>query len=381
MFGRNLMLAAARNVQASFFTPQLSQLSSQSLRHTSRRYMSAHKMSKKARAELAALEATRATNLKYTKEESTFNTAALLTQYDVSLANKLRVAEKIIRPKPRTPSKRHLVRIDRSDLWKGRPIRSLTFTRRRNGGRNNHGRVTTRGRGGGTRRRHRVIDYKRSILDLPATVERLEYDPNRSCHIALVKYPDNRQAYILAQQGVSPGDVLHASRRHALDLSPGNAMALKHIPIGTMISCVELQPGHGPQLARSAGVSCELISKSNAARKGFGLLKLTSGEVRLTSLDCLAVVGSMSNPLFHIRSLGKAGRKRWMGIRPISRGLARNPVDHPHGGGAGQGRCGRPSISFSGVLAKGYKTRSINKPSPFIYMTRHAARAKAKAAQ
>eukprot|EP00461_Guttulinopsis_vulgaris_P000684 UN00684 len=230
---------------------------------------------------------------------------------------------------------------------------SLTKTKKSTGGRGAYGRITTRGRGGGSRRRLRIVDMKRSILDLPGTVERLEYDPNRTADIALVKYPDGRQQYILAQQGVTPGDVIQASRREALDLIPGNAMRLRFIPVGTIISCVEVQAGHGPQIARAAGVSCELISKESSQRKNFGLLKLSSGEIRLISLDCMAVVGAMSNPLHHIRSLGKAGKRRHFGFRPVSRGLARNPVDHPHGGGAGAGRCGRPSISFSGVLAKG----------------------------
>jgi len=346
--------------------------------YTPRRYMSSGKLSNREQAAIDAAEARIAEANKKDLEENIFNKAALLTKFDVELANRLRTAEKIIRPKPVTPGKRHLVRIDRSDLYSGRPIFKLTMTKNRSGGRNAYGRITSRRRGGGSRRRLRIIDYKRSILDIPGTVERLEYDPNRSCHIALMRYPDGRQCYILAQQGVTPGDQLITSRRQGLDLSPGNAMCLRHIPIGTMVSCIELNVGHGPQLARSAGVSCELIAKETASRRNFGLIKLTSGEIRLISLDCLAVIGAMSNPLFHIRSLGKAGRKRWLGFRPVSRGLARNPVDHPHGGGAGAGRCGRPSVSFSSVLAKGYKTRPVNKPSPFIHMTRHEAKARAR---
>lgn len=303
-----------------------------------------------------------------------FDEAALLTKYDTQLAERLRTTEKIIRPTPNTPGKRHVVRIDRSELWAGRPLRVLTMTKKRHGGRNNTGRITRRGRGGGSRRRLRIVDLKRSVMDMPGVVQRLEYDPNRSAHIALIRYPDGRQTYILAQNGVTPGETVMSSRRDALDLVPGNAMRLRFIPVGTLISCVELQIGHGPQLARAAGVSCELISKESAQRQNYGLLKLSSGEIRLIHLDCLATVGSMSNPLYHIRSLGKAGKTRHMGFRPVSRGLARNPVDHPHGGGAGKGRPGRPSISFSGVLAKGYKTRPVRKPSPFIYTTRHRTR-------
>lgn len=359
-------------------TTTLPQLRLQSLQTMQARAMSSGKLSKKEKAAIDAAEAKINEELALDLSENVFNKAAMLTKFDVELAQRLRTAEKIIRPKPVTPGKRHLVRIDRSDLYSGRPIFKLTMTKNRTGGRNAYGRITSRRRGGGARRRLRIIDYKRSILDIPGTVERLEYDPNRSCHIALMRYPDGRQCYVLAQQGISPGDQIIASRREALDLSPGNAMCLRHIPIGTMVSCIELRVGHGPQVARAAGVSCELISKESASRKNFALLKFTSGEIRLVSLDCMAVIGAMSNPLYHIRSLGKAGRKRWLGIRPVSRGLARNPVDHPHGGGAGAGRCGRPSISFSSVLAKGYKTRPVNKPSPFIDVTRHEARARAR---
>ncbi len=241
---------------------------------------------------------------------------------------------------------------------------------RKKGGRNNLGRITSRRRGGGHRQRYRLVDFKRSILDVEGTVQRLEYDPNRNAHIALVRYPDGRLQYIIAPQKLKAGDSIMASRSREIEIKPGNAMPLAMMPIGTVFHCMELQPGRGAQYARSAGASCQLIEKENTGRKGHALVRITSKEQRLVPLASLAVVGEVSNPLHHIRSIGKAGRNRWLGWRPIARGLARNPVDHPHGGGGGKGRPGRPSCSPTAILAKGYKTRSPRKNGKLIVVGR-----------
>jgi len=266
-----------------------------------------------------------------------------------------RAKSKLIMYTPRTPGTRHRIDIDRSELWKGGPVMELTVGLRKHGGRNNSGKITVRHRGGGHRRRYRFIDFKRAILDQPAVVQRLEYDPNRTCHIALVAYPDGTVSYILAPEDLNIGDSIVASRTQEVDLRVGNAMPLHMMPIGTVVHNLEMAPGKGGQIARAAGTSCTLVGKNS--RPGFALVKITSREQRLIPLDCLGTIGSVSNPFHKLQKLGKAGRSRHRGIRPTVRGVAMNPVDHPMGGGEGKAHGGRPSCSPEGLKSKGLKTR------------------------
>ncbi|MBX9771220.1 MAG: 50S ribosomal protein L2 [Alphaproteobacteria bacterium] len=252
---------------------------------------------------------------------------------------------------PVTPSTRQLVQIDRSELWKGGPVKSLTEGIRKTGGRNNKGRITTRHIGGGHKRLYRKVDFKRLDHDVPATVERLEYDPGRTAFIALIKYTDGRVSYILAPQRLKVGDTVISGAR--VDVKPGNAMPLKNMPVGTIIHNVEMRVGKGGQIARSAGAYAQLVGRDN----GKAQIKITSGEVRLVPEDCMATVGAVSNPDHFNISLGKAGRKRWMGVRPTVRGVAMNPIDHPHGGGEGRTSGGRHPVTPWGKGTKGTKTR------------------------
>lgn len=270
---------------------------------------------------------------------------------------------------------RHTVLIDRSELWKGQPVKELTVGKRKTGGRNNSGKVTVRHIGGGHKQKYRIIDFKRSVHDVPGIVQRLEYDPNRSSHIALVSYPDGSLSYIIAPQDLGPGDSVEASRLREVEVKPGNAMPLSLMPVGTVLSCLEMRPGQGAKLARSAGTYCELLDK-NPGREGYALVRMNSKEVRMVLLSCMGMVGAVSNPLHKLRRLGKAGRSRWMGIKPTVRGVAMNPFDHPHGGGEDKGKPGRPSISYSGILAKGFKTRKT--PNPLVVTTRDGRRATPK---
>src|SRR6266849_4511227 len=231
---------------------------------------------------------------------------------------------------PTTPSQRHLVIVDRSELWKGKPVKGLTEGLRPKGGRNNTGRTTMRWRGGGHKRRYRIIDFKRKNDDAPATVERLEYDPNRTAFIALIRYPGGEQSYILAPQRLRPGDSVVSGER--VDVKPGNAMPLRNIPPGTIVHNVEMKAGHGGQLARSAGTYVQLVGRD----AGYAQLKLSSGELRIVRGECMGTIGAVSNPDKSNESMGKAGRNRWKGIRPHVRGVVMNPVDHPHGGGEGR---------------------------------------------
>src|SRR5512134_3507279 len=228
--------------------------------------------------------------------------------------------------RPTTPGQRGLVLIDRSALWKGKPERSLTEGLHGSGGRNNAGRITARRRGGGHKRRYRVVDFKRRKFDVPATVERLEYDPNRTAFIALVRYEDGELSYILAPQRLKAGDVVVSGNK--VDVKPGNAMPMKNIPVGTIIHNVEMKIGKGGQLARSAGTYVQLVGRD----QGMALLRLSSGEVRMVSAECMATIGAVSNPDEQNIVIGKAGRSRWLGRRPHVRGVAMNPIDHPHGG-------------------------------------------------
>jgi len=265
--------------------------------------------------------------------------------------------------KPTTPGQRQLVLVDRSDLWKGKPEKSLTEGLRSKGGRNNTGRITVRFRGGGHKRRYRLVDFKRNKIEVVATVERLEYDPNRSAFIALIRYEDGELAYILAPQRLAVGDQVISGQR--VDIKPGNSLPLKNIPVGTIVHNVELKAGKGGQLARSAGTYVQLVGKD----QGYAQIRLSSGEVRMVRGECLATIGAVSNPDQQNISLGKAGRTRWLGHRPHVRGVAMNPVDHPHGGGEGRTSGGRHPVTPWGKPTKGKKTRN-NKETDKLIMRR-----------
>lgn len=262
--------------------------------------------------------------------------------------------------RPVTPGLRQVVQTDRSELWKGKPVKALTEGLRKTGGRNNKGRITTRHIGGGHARRYRLVDFKRRKFDMSATVERLEYDPNRTAHLALLKYEDGTLAYILAPQRLQKGDTVVAGDK--VDVKPGNAMKLRNIPVGTIVHNVEMRPGKGGQMARSAGSSVQLVGRD----AGYAQLKLGSGEVRVVPQDCMATIGAVSNADHVNVKLGKAGRKRWLGVRPSVRGVAMNPVDHPHGGGEGRTSGGRHPVSRWGKGAKGTKTRNNKRTNRFI---------------
>jgi large subunit ribosomal protein L2 len=266
--------------------------------------------------------------------------------------------------KPNTPAMRGLVLVDRTELWKGKPIKSLTEGLNKTGGRNNKGRVTSRRRGGGHKRLYRVIDFKRTKFDVPATVQRLEYDPNRSAFIALIKYEDGEEAYILAPQRLQEGDAVISANR--ADIKPGNAMPMANMPVGTIIHNVEMKPGRGGQLARAAGTYVQLIGKDS----GFAQLRLTSGELRMVPAKCMATVGAVSNSDNQNINLSKAGRNRWLGKRPQVRGVAMNPVDHPHGGGEGRTSGGRHPVSPWGKPTKGARTRKKKKSDDLIMRRR-----------
>jgi large subunit ribosomal protein L2 len=267
--------------------------------------------------------------------------------------------------KPTSPGRRGLVLVDRSSLYKGRPEKSLVEGLTGNkSGRNNNGRVTMRRRGGGHKKRYRVVDFKRQKFDMAAKVERLEYDPNRSAFIALIKYEDGELAYILAPQRLQVGDSVISGQR--VDIKPGNALPMANIPVGTIIHNVELKVNGGGQIARSAGTYVQLIGKD----QGYAQLRLASGEVRLVRAECMATIGAVSNPDQANKKIGKAGRSRWMGIRPSVRGVAMNPVDHPHGGGEGRTSGGRHPVTPWGKSTKGKKTRSNKKTDRLIVRRR-----------
>ncbi|MEA1938477.1 MAG: 50S ribosomal protein L2 [Pseudomonadota bacterium] len=267
--------------------------------------------------------------------------------------------------RPTTPSTRQLVLVDRSDLYKGKPIKGLTEGLTKKGGRNNDGHITCRHRGGGAKRKYRIIDFKRRKFDVPATVERLEYDPNRTAFIALVKYEDGELSYILAPQRLKEGDTIIAGEK--VDVKPGNAMPLKSIPVGTIVHNIEIKPGKGGQIARSAGTYVQLVGRD----AGYAQIKLTSGELRVVRGECMATIGAVSNPDQANINLGKAGRKRWLGKRPHVRGVVMNPVDHPHGGGEGRTSGGRHPVTPWGKPTKGHRTRSNKATDKFIIRRRH----------
>ncbi len=266
--------------------------------------------------------------------------------------------------RPVTPGRRQLVLVDRSALHRGKPEKALTEGLSSTGGRNNQGRITVWHRGGGHKRRYRLIDFRRRRDDEPATVERLEYDPNRSAFIALIRYPDGALSYILAPQRLAPGDTVVSGGR--TDIKPGNCMPLRNMPVGTIVHNIELKPGAGGQLARSAGSYAQLLGK-DADRV---VIRLVSGEQRLVRADCRATVGSVSNPDHQNAKLGKAGRSRWLGRRPHVRGVVMNPVDHPHGGGEGRTSGGRHPVTPWGVSTKGHRTRSNKSTDRWIIRRR-----------
>ncbi len=273
----------------------------------------------------------------------------------------------LITHNPTTPGKRHLISVDLSELYKGAPEKTLTKGLNKTGGRNNHGHITSRHRGGGHKRSYRMIDFKRNKLDMPATVQRLEYDPNRTAFIALIKYEDGTLSYIIAPAKLKVGDVVVSSAK--ADVKPGNAMELQNMPVGTIIHNVELKPGAGAQLARSAGCYVQLVGKDGA----YAQIRLNSGELRMVLGTCRAVIGSVSNADNQNATIGKAGRSRWLGIRPQTRGIAMNPVDHPHGG---RGNGGTHPMTPWGKCTRGAKTRTNKKTDRLIIRSRHMAKKK-----
>ena len=269
---------------------------------------------------------------------------------------------------PTSPGRRQLVLVDRSELHKGRPEKSLVEGLTKSGGRGGGGRIAVRFRGGGAKRLYRIVDFKRRKFDVTGTVERLEYDPNRSAFIALVRYADGELAYILAPQRLRAGDEIVAGER--VDVKPGNAMPLRSMPIGTIIHAVEMKPGKGAQMARSAGTYAQLVGRD----AGYAQIRLGSGELRMVLDGCMATVGAVSNPDHMNETLGKAGRVRHMGFRPHVRGVAMNPVDHPHGGGEGKTSGGRHPVTPWGKPTKGSKTRTNKATDKFIIRSRHKAK-------
>ena len=270
----------------------------------------------------------------------------------------------IVKCKPTSPGRRHLVKVVNKELHKGKPYAPLLDTKSKSGGRNNTGRITVRHVGGGHKHHYRMIDFKRTKDGIPAKVERLEYDPNRSANIALVLYADGERKYILAPKGLTAGDTIQSGVD--APIKAGNTMPLRNVPLGSVIHAIELKPGKGAQIARAAGTYAQLVAKDGA----YVTLRLRSGEMRKIEADCRATLGEIGNAEHMLRSLGKAGASRWRGVRPTVRGVAMNPVDHPHGGGEGKTSGGRHPVSPWGVPTKGYKTRSNKRTDKFIVRRR-----------
>ena len=270
----------------------------------------------------------------------------------------------VLKAKPTSAGRRFVVQVVDKGLYKGRPHKALVEKQSSTGGRNNAGRITVRHRGGGHKQHYRVVDWKRNKDAVPGTVERLEYDPNRSANIALIKYSDGERRYMIAPKGLEVGSPVMSGGTSPI--SVGNAMPLRNIPVGSVIHCVEIKPGKGAQLVRSAGTSCQLV-----AREGrYATLRMRSGEMRRVLVECRATLGEVGNGEHNLRSLGKAGAKRWRGVRPTVRGVAMNPVDHPHGGGEGKTSGGRHPVSPWGVPTKGYKTRKNKRTDKLIVRRR-----------
>ena len=272
----------------------------------------------------------------------------------------------VIKRKPTSPGRRFVVSVVTPDLHKGAPYAPLLATKKKSGGRNSNGRITVRHIGGGHKQHYRIIDFKRDKDGIPSKVERLEYDPNRSAHIALVCYADGERRYIIAPKGVAAGDTLVSG--NDAPIKTGNSLPLRNIPVGSIIHCVEMKPGKGAQLARSAAASVQLVAREGA----YATLRLRSGEMRKVPVDCRATLGEVSNSEHSLRSLGKAGASRWRGVRPTVRGVAMNPVDHPHGGGEGRTSGGRHPVSPWGMPTKGYKTRKNKRTNDLIVRRRKA---------
>jgi large subunit ribosomal protein L2 len=270
----------------------------------------------------------------------------------------------VVKTKPTSAGRRFVVKVVNADLYKGRPLDALVETKQKTGGRNNTGRITTRHIGGGHKQLYRVIDFRRNKDGVPAVVERLEYDPNRSAHIALLKYSDGERRYVIAANGMKAGDAIQSGADAPIKV--GNTLPMRNIPLGTNIHCVELKAGKGAQIARSAGASVQLLAREG----GFVTLRLRSGEMRKVHADCRATIGEVSNSEHNLRSYGKAGARRWKGVRPTVRGAAMNPVDHPHGGGEGRSKGGRHPCTPWGVPTKGYKTRKNKRTQNMIVRDR-----------
>lgn len=268
--------------------------------------------------------------------------------------------------RPTSPGRRFVVTVQTSGLHKGEPYAPLLEKQSRRGGRNNAGRITTRHQGGGQKQHYRLVDFKRDKDNIPARVERIEYDPNRTAHIALVLYKDGERRYIVAPKGIEQGQEIQ-SGSHA-PIKVGNALPLRNIPMGTTVHCIEMQPGKGAQLARSAGASVQLVAREGA----YATVRLRSGEMRKVHVDCRATIGEVSNTEHNLRSYGKAGARRWKGIRPTVRGVVMNPIDHPHGGGEGRTSGGRHPVSPWGTPTKGYKTRANKRTDNMIVRRRKA---------
>jgi large subunit ribosomal protein L2 len=270
----------------------------------------------------------------------------------------------VIKAKPTSPGRRFVVKVVDPELYKGAPYKPLLTKQSKTGGRNNAGRITSRHRGGGHKQHYRLIDWRRLKDGIPAVVERLEYDPNRTANVALLKYADGERRYIIAPRGVHAGDELMSGS--GAPIRSGNALALRNIPVGSVIHCVEIKPGKGAQLVRSAGCSCQLVAREGS----YATLRLRSGEMRRVLSECRATLGEVGNKEHNLRSLGKAGATRWRGVRPTVRGVAMNPVDHPHGGGEGKTSGGRHPVSPWGMPTKGYKTRKNKRTDKLIVRRR-----------
>lgn len=266
----------------------------------------------------------------------------------------------LIKVKPTSPGRRGMVKVVTAGLHKGAPFAALVEKKTKNAGRNNNGRITVRHRGGGHKQHYRLIDFRRNKDDIVAKVERLEYDPNRSAHIALLLYPDGERRYIIAPKGLDVGDEIQSGA--GAPIKVGNSLPIRNIPVGSTVHCVELKPGKGAQIARSAGAGVQLVAREGS----YAQLRLRSGETRKIHVDCRATIGEVGNSEHNLRKLGKAGAKRWRGIRPTVRGVAMNPVDHPHGGGEGRTSGGRHPVSPWGVPTKGKKTRSNKRTDGMI---------------
>jgi len=271
----------------------------------------------------------------------------------------------LVKTKPTSPGRRYVVKVVNKDLHKGTPVRSLTESKSKSGGRDNKGRISTRHVGGGHKQAYRIIDFKRDKDGIPARVERIEYDPNRSANIALLVYQDGERRYIIAPKGIVAGDAVQSGADAAI--KPGNCLPLANVPVGTQVHCIEMKPGKGAQIARGAGAAAQLL-----AREGiYATLRLRSGEMRKIHVNCRATIGEVGNAEHGLRSLGKAGASRWRGVRPTVRGVVMNPVDHPHGGGEGRTSGGRHPVSPWGMPTKGYRTRSNKRTDGMIVRRRY----------